>query len=199
MERATSGILGEVPETRRERWETAVGWPLTLAAVAFLAAYAWPILDPNLGQPWSSLCLVIAWGTWGLFALDYLARVALAGDKPRFIRTHVLDLVVIALPLLRPLRLLRLMTLLNVLHRHAGGSLRGKVAIYIGGSTVLVLFVAALPMLDAERGAEGANIHSFQDVIWWAITTVTTVGKLMFHVIGALAEFERDLSFVNGP
>lgn len=78
--------------------------------------------------------------------------------------------------MLRPLRLLRLVKLLNVLNRHAGGSLRGRVAVYVAGSTALVLFVAALAMLDAERGADGTNIATFGDALWWATTTVTTVG-----------------------
>ena len=33
-----------------ERWESASEWPLTVTAVIFLIAYAWPILDPNLPQ-----------------------------------------------------------------------------------------------------------------------------------------------------
>ena len=31
-------------------------------------------------------------------------------------------------------------------------------------------------MLEAERGAQAASIKSFGDAIWWALTTVTTVG-----------------------
>ncbi len=33
-----------------------------------------------------------------------------------------------------------------------------------------------LLVLDAERGAEGANIVGSEDALWWAATTVTTVG-----------------------
>jgi voltage-gated potassium channel len=40
----------------------------------------------------------------------------------------------------------------------------------------LVLFVAALAVLQAERGHPGGNIESFGDALWWAVTTVTTVG-----------------------
>lgn len=36
--------------------------------------------------------------------------------------------------------------------------------------------MAALAILDAERGAEGSNIGSFRDALWWAFATVTTVG-----------------------
>lgn len=44
------------------------------------------------------------------------------------------------------------------------------------GSTILVLFVAALAVLDAERDKPGANIVNFPDALWWSITTVSTVG-----------------------
>jgi voltage-gated potassium channel len=91
-------------------------------------------------------------------------------------RRPPLDLAAVALPMLRPLRLLTLVTVLGVLNRHAGGSLRGRVVVYIIGSTTLLLFVASLAMLDAERGAADATITTFGDSVWWALTTVTTVG-----------------------
>ncbi|WP_206053650.1 potassium channel family protein [Nocardioides iriomotensis] len=110
------------------------------------------------------------------FALDYTVRLILSRDRSRFVSSNVLDLLVVALPILRPLRLLRLVSLLSVLNRHAGASLRGRVAVYVIGSTALILFVAALAVLDAERDSKGANIVDFGDALWWAMTTVTTVG-----------------------
>lgn len=171
-----AGIVRVMIETRRKRWERAVEWPLTATALLFLLAYAWPVLEPDLRQPWPTVFQVITWATWAAFALDYLVRLSLAERRGRFVRTHLFDLAVIVLPLLRPLRLLRLVTLLNVLNRYAGASMRGRVAVYIGGSTVLVLFVAALAALDAERGEAGSNIETFGDALWWAVATVTTVG-----------------------
>lgn len=44
------------------------------------------------------------------------------------------------------------------------------------GAVVLLIFVAALAILDAERGKPDANITSFSDAAWWAMTTITTVG-----------------------
>ena len=163
-------------ETGQDRWERLAEWPLTLVALLFLGAYAWPILDPGLGSPWSAACRVVTWGAWGVFALDYVVRLTLSRDRPSFVRDNVFDLVVVVLPILRPLRLLRLVTLLTVLNRYAGGSLRGRVAVYVGGSAALVLFVGALAVLDSERGAPGSNIETFGDALWWAMTTVTTVG-----------------------
>ena len=36
--------------------------------------------------------------------------------------------------------------------------------------------VGALAVLEAERENPGANIHTFGDAAWWAVTTMTTVG-----------------------
>jgi voltage-gated potassium channel len=38
------------------------------------------------------------------------------------------------------------------------------------------MFVGAVGMLDVERHAVGANIRTFGDAVWWALTTLTTVG-----------------------
>ena len=119
---------------------------------------------------------VLTWVAWALFVADYLVRLALADQRRRFVVRNLFDLLVIALPLLRPLRLLRLVTLLHVLNRHAGSSLRGRAGVYVGGAAALVLFVASLAVLDAERDHPGANITTFGDALWWAATTVTTVG-----------------------
>lgn len=163
-------------EARRERWEELGNWPLTIAALLFLGAYAWPILDPDLTGPGATVFRVVTVGAWLMFAVDYAVRLALSNDRWAFVRANVFDLLVVALPVLRPLRLLRLVTLLSVLNRHAGSSLRGRVAVYVAGASGLVILVAGLAALDAERDAPGATITSFGDALWWAMTTVTTVG-----------------------
>ena len=54
--------------------------------------------------------------------------------------------------------------------------LRGRVRIYVAGGASLLAFCAALAVLDAERSSPDANISDFGDAIWWAVTTMTTVG-----------------------
>jgi len=163
-------------ESRRQGWEDAADWPLTITAVVFLIAYAAPILRPDLVDPLPTICQLVTWAAWALFVVDYAVRLVLSRDRGAFVRGNVLDLAVVVLPLLRPLRLLRLVTLLSVLNRYAGAGMRGRVAVYVGGATSLVLFVASLAVLDAERGTKGATITTFGDAAWWAMTTVTTVG-----------------------
>jgi len=103
-------------------------------------------------------------------------RVVLSEDRRGFIRGHIRDLVVVVVPILRPLRLLRLITMLHTLNRYGASTVRGRVGIYVAGGSGLIIFIGALSMLDHERGAEGANIETFGDALWWAMTTVTTVG-----------------------
>lgn len=163
-------------ETRLDRWDRRAEWPLTAAAMVFLIAYAWPILVPSLSEEVREALQLAAWAAWGLFLVDYLVRLGLATDRGRFFVRNLFDLLVVVLPLLRPLRLLRLVTLLHVLNRRAGASLRGRVVVYVVGAAAMILFVASLAILEAERGRDGSNIESFGDALWWTATTVTTVG-----------------------
>lgn len=161
---------------RLASWERRLEWPLTAVAVLFLVAYAVPILQPALPAGARTVCWAVAWATWAIFATDYFVRLAIAEDRWRFVRRNVLTLLVIVLPLLRPLRLLRMVTLLDVLNRRAARSLHGHVAVYVSGAASLFIFCAALAILDAERGSPDAKITTFGDALWWALTTVTTVG-----------------------
>ncbi len=163
-------------EANRDWWERGAEWPLTVAALLFLAAYAYPILYPDLSDGALALCQWTERATWVLFAIDYVMRVALSDDRKGFIRGHITDLVVVVVPILRPLRLLRLITMLHTLNRYGAGNVRGRVGVYVVGGSALILFVGALSMLDHERGQPGANIETFGDALWWATATVTTVG-----------------------
>jgi voltage-gated potassium channel len=158
------------------RWERATDWPLMIAAVVFLVAYAVPVLGPDLPSWLLDLCQWLGWITWGIFVVDIVVRLALADGRLRYLVRHWYDVLVIALPLLRPLRLLRLIPLLSVLNRRAQIRLRGRVAIYVASSASLLAFCAALAVLDAERSSPDANITDFGDAIWWAVTTMSTVG-----------------------
>lgn len=162
---------------RLERWESATEIPLALAAVIFLFAYAVPILTwPETSPVVAVACEVIVWVTWAMFAIDYLARLSMSADKLRFVKRYWFDLIIIALPVLRPLRLLRLVTVLQVVNRRASSNLRGRVGMYVGSGAALLALVGALAVLDAERGFEDANITTYGDALWWAAATMTTVG-----------------------
>ena len=60
------------------------------------------ILDPGLSSGWAATSRLATWATWATFALDYVARLALAQRRAAFVRGHLVDLAVVALPLLGP-------------------------------------------------------------------------------------------------
>lgn len=61
-----------------ERWERLWEIPLIGLALAFLVAYAWPILDPRLDRDVTAFLTTLSWTVWAVFALDFAARLWLA-------------------------------------------------------------------------------------------------------------------------
>ncbi|MFF1877510.1 potassium channel family protein [Leifsonia sp. NPDC058230] len=159
--------------TRIAKWDGAVEWPLTIAATLFLSAYAIQIIAHPEGVV-DVICEFVLWATWVIFATDYLTRLVIAENRWRWFYRHLLDLAIVVLPMLRPLRLMRFLTVLAIIGRGAGSMLRGRVVIYTVGATLLTIFIGALAVYDAESGAGG--IDNFPDAIWWAFVTITTVG-----------------------
>lgn len=162
--------------TRVERWEHRTNIPLLLLALAFLVAYAWPVVQPDLEPSFRQFFTALSWTVWAAFGLDFVVRLVLADQPLRYAASHWYDVALIALPMLRPLRLLRLLALARVLNRSAAGSLVGRVATYVSGTALMTMVLAAIAILDAEREAAGANITTLGDALWWSVTTVTTVG-----------------------
>jgi len=158
----------------QKRWQKLTEWPLAAAALAFLVAYSWQVIG-SLTGPDAVLAETVIWTTWGLFLADYLVMLWLAPQRWRWFSTHLFDLAIVVLPMLRPLRMLRLVTILVILQRTAGAAFRGRVIIYVVGATLLLVWVAGLAVLDAERGQDG-SIQTLGEGIWWAFVTVTTVG-----------------------
>lgn len=160
----------------RSRWEVITEWPLNIAAVLFLIAYAIPVASPGSPDGLLMACEALVWATWVLFAVDSATRFTLAQDRWRFFRTNVIDLAAVVLPMLRPLRLVRLLSLLSILNRTATQRLHGRVVTYTVGAVSLLVIVGALAVTDAERGVPGANIDNLGDGFWWAAVTIATVG-----------------------
>ena len=162
--------------SRVKVWERRTEVPLLCLALAFLVAYAWPILDPQMTPSIEASLSVLSWCVWVAFALDLLARLYLAEDKLRYAARHWYDVALVALPMLRPLRLLRILMFARLFGRTAAGNVPGRVTVYVVGAALASVGLGALAVLDAERGAPDANIVSIGDALWWATTTVTTVG-----------------------
>jgi len=158
-----------------EKWRKYTEWPLVGAAVLFLVAYSIQVIG-NLSVTHALVLDGIIWATWVIFVVDYVATLLLAPQRGRWFVRHLHELIILILPLLRPLRLLRLVTLLRVTNRFAGNQLRGRILTYVLGSAALLTYVSAIAVLDAEENAPHSNIHTIGDALWWAVVTVTTVG-----------------------
>ena len=163
--------------TRLEsEWERRTDIPLVVCAVLFLIAYAIPILDTSLPRWVIHVCWATTWITWGFLVVDVVGRFFLSVDRITFLKRNALDVASAILPVLRPLALLRLITLLRTFNRFFGRSFHGRVAVYVVSSITIIGFVASLAVLEAERPHEDANITSFGDSTWWVMTTISTVG-----------------------
>jgi voltage-gated potassium channel len=119
---------------------------------------------------------------WAVFAGALLAALLVSPDRPRYLRRHWLDLLLVIVPLvgvLRAARALRLVWALGAAVRVLHGSRRllvrrGTSFLLIGVSLVVV--VAAGLIVVVERDDPHATIHTYGDGLWWALTTIATVG-----------------------
>jgi voltage-gated potassium channel len=162
-------------EVKLQRWERHAEWPLAAAALLFLGLFSEQVLARPQGHE-AHVLWIVSWAIWGLFVLDYVVRLCLASDRWRWFLHHLLDFAIVALPLLRPLRLLRLLVLIEVLQKAVGDAFRGRIVVYTVSGVLLLIYTASLAVFDEERYQHGATINSFGKAIWWSITTVTTVG-----------------------
>jgi voltage-gated potassium channel len=83
-------------------------------------------------------------------------------------------------PPLRGLRVIavlpRLLGLVSMVGRLSRQSLEVRTGTYTAILAVGVLFTGAVTVYGAERDNPDANIRTFPDALWWAMTTMTTVG-----------------------
>ncbi|MDO4686092.1 MAG: ion channel [Corynebacterium sp.] len=167
-------FVPEIPPeaSARERWERRVEGPMLVLSLVFLGFYLWSSLD--LGN------VMIAdaglWVIWALFAVDYVMRFVLAENKLQWFIRHPHELVLVILPMFRPLRVLRLVSILLVFQRFAAANIRVTVALYTVITTALILLIGSLTLYAAERNVADSAVVTYWDALWWSIVTVTTVG-----------------------
>jgi voltage-gated potassium channel len=157
---------------RVDRWVARTGGVLDVLAFVFIGALfaQWLVA----GQSWSGWVTAftdaIARLVWVVFAVDYGVRLWLASARARFVRTHVLDLVMVLLPFLRVLRALL------ILRRSLGRISTGRIAESMLAVVAVLVTLAALLEWRLESPAESGTIKTLGGAFWWAIVTTTTVG-----------------------
>ena len=181
----------------QQRYRALAEWPLMATALVFLGAYAWQVIGRVEGS-WADWLEGLMWATWCVFVLDYAVNLWLAENRRQWFIRNLHELLIVALPFFRPLRLLRLVTLLSVLHRTVGETLRGRVVTYVASSAALLVFVGALAVLDVEQWAPDARITTFGGALWWATATITTVGYGDMYPITAIGRLVATALMMSG-
>jgi voltage-gated potassium channel len=148
---------------------------------AYLGIYSAQVLLEPEPQAYQAL-EIAATVIYVVFVIDLALRIWVAGKSLltipglfAFLRTNWLAVAATLLPAFRSLRVLRVIVVLRGLAPYLS-TRASKVGMVVGVTLPLVLYTAALSVLEAERYAEGANITNFTEAIWWSIASVTTVG-----------------------
>jgi voltage-gated potassium channel len=169
-----------------DRFQRATELPLLLLALAMIPLLLLPLMVTLPGGV-DAAFVAADWFIWAAFAFDYLVRLVLAPDRRRYVRREWPNLLIVLLPFLRPLRVVRSTRALRILRLSRLSAVLGEVgqegkrllvrhhlhyALLI--IMIVVLGSASLGLLVEE--GHGGPIDSFGDALWWAVSTVTTVG-----------------------
>ena len=175
-------------EAGYERWLADVTERLdpfmAFLGIVFALLALFELADPGLSRSWSRVLAVTTWVIWGVFVVDFLAKIVAAPSAPRFLRRHWLAVLMLLVPTLRVLRfgaLLRLgralpaARVVSTSYRAAGVArqlFRSRTGYLAATAAVATLAVAELAWL-AERGK--GTFGSFGDALLWAASTVVAM------------------------
>ena len=167
------------PRQRLNPWDWLV---LVVAIVSLLLV----ILETFLHVPPAVLSVLRTVDT--LFCVVFLADVFVRWRREKFAANYWrwawID-VLASIPFepafrsLQAIRIYRFIRLIRILKKlstlTSGTSLNEKLLALPGVALVMVLFSTML-IVEVERSAPNATIKNGGDALWWALTTVTTVG-----------------------
>jgi voltage-gated potassium channel len=116
-----------------------------------------------------------------------VAKAYLAPSRIVYLRRHWFDVLIVVLPFLRPLRLMRSASGVRVLGVARLVPVLGRIVYsakfvlnqhglkYVLLAGLLIMLLSAGLITLFERNDNG-SIRDFDDGLWWAATTITTVG-----------------------
>jgi voltage-gated potassium channel len=149
---------------------------LTVLALAFLIAFSYPAFVDPIPTSTQTLLNAVQWISWIAFAADLIFGLTKSRDKKRYLKQHPLEVAAVLLPFLRPLRLMRVISFGGLALQKVAIGRQFAITVKVAISAFFISYIAAIQITISERGVEGSNIKTFSDGLWWAVTTVTTVG-----------------------
>jgi voltage-gated potassium channel len=153
-------------------WENS----LTVLALVYLAAFSYPAFVAEISITTQDRLEIVQWATWALFALDLFIGIWASSNKKSYLKSHPLEILSVVLPFLRPLRLLRVITFGALVVQKVAVGKHLAITFKVFLFSILIAYIAAVQITITERDVPTSNIKSFGDGLWWAVTTVTTVG-----------------------
>ena len=164
-----------------QKVENTLQFPMFILGITFIPVLG-GIYLADLSKQATFGLEIAGWAIWGAFAVEYFWLLYLAPSRWKMIRTHKIDLLVVAVPFLRPLRILRIFQLMSGVGPIAIVAAtfrrvinRPGISAFFTAVTGIVLAGAGL-VLAFEHEQPGASIANFGDAIWWSIVTCSTVG-----------------------
>lgn len=155
--------------------------PLLLLALAMGPLLVVPAVT-DLSETLDRAFLVADWLIWAAFAVDFGVKLVVAPARLQYVRGHWLEVGMVLLPFLRPLRLARLLRFSRIVVLLGFNvSVAREIASQRGTKVILAavlgtLVSGSLLVYLAEHNEESANITTFGDAVWWGVATMTTVG-----------------------
>lgn len=162
---------------RARRIQQRLEWPLLIAALLTVPVIA--IEDADPGGAWTILAHGVNWAIWLTFLAEIVLMLRLVDDRRAWLREHKLDVAIVLLtpPILpggwEAARALRVFNLLRLIR---GVDIARRLISSEGLRDVGIL--AAMTIIGggiAFSAVEGDAVSPWEG-IWWAATTVTTVG-----------------------
>ena len=149
---------------------------LTVLALAFLIAFSYPAFVDPIPTSTQTLLNIVQWVSWIAFAIDLIYGLSKSENKVKYLKKHPLEIAAVLFPFLRPLRLMRVISFGGLAIQKIAIGRQFAITIKVLIASIFIAYISAVQITITERAVEGSNIKNFGDGLWWAITTVTTVG-----------------------
>jgi voltage-gated potassium channel len=172
-------VPGSTPrQTREQRWERRLEYPMLIASLAVIPLVI--IAADDFSAEVEHIGRILNWGTWLMFVAEIAVMLVVTGNRRRWLRSHPAELIATVLsppilpgPLqtiraLRVLRLARLAVTVRMLRRFVTPNGVRDAALF----TLFVVLGGGVAFSQVEKSQH----LSAWDGVWWATSTITTVG-----------------------